>query len=479
MHPPQYGTPRRLDRPTTGEPAAGLAFALGLRPLPWQLHVLEVAGELVADDDTGQPVHAYTTVTVSVGRRAGKSLLTLLRLLDLVTFTPAGRGWYTAQSRADAALALRDEWRPMVMAAPLMANRFTFRLSNGSESITWPAANAGAYLFAPTPTSLHGRAGDLIVFDEAWAHHRARGEELEVAARPLMATRPGAQTWMLSAAGDIDSTWWIHLLEQGRNAAAADRGRGHAHFEWTGEGTGLDPDSPDTWKAVHPALRSKANPFGTIPLEFLRGEHERDPDQFRRLYLNMTDRTGTAATPIDPTRWASLAVDPFDRATGSIVAAVECAPEQAATAIVMCGEHDGTTVLEVVDHRPGTAWVPDRIAELVDRWNLEAVALDRGGPAGALYDRLEVAGVPVQPMQLRDQCAAAAQLVEAVRTGEVAHVSDDALTVAVAAARRRPVGDGAWAFSRTASSADASPLIAAALARSVHPSIAAAAPAVY
>ena len=476
---PQYGTRRRLERPTSGAYVAGLAHALGLRPMAWQLHALEVAGELIPDPDTGELVHAYNTVTLSVPRRGGKSLNTLLRLLDLLTFTQHGRGWYTAQSRADAALALREEWKPLVAASPVLSARFAFRLSNGSESIRWDDANAGAYLFAPTPTSLHGRAGDVIVFDEAWAHSLQRGEELEIAARPLMATRPGAQTYVQSAAGDVDSTWWNSLLARGRDAVEIDRGRGHCHLEWTAEGTGLDPDEPETWRLVHPAVRSRENIGGTISLEFLRDEHERDPATFRRLYLNMTDRTGTTATPIDFDRWKALAGDGFERhADSEITAAVDCAIEQSATTIAMCGAADGIPVLEIADSRPGTAWAVPRIIELVDRWNLLAVGIDPAGPAGPLVEPLEVAGVPVRQFQLRDRTAADGQFVEATRTRGLAQVSDPVLDAAVMASRRRPTGDGAWSFSRTDSSADASPLIAASMARALHPVIVNASPSV-
>lgn len=476
----QYATRRRTERPTTGATAPGLFAALNVDPMPWQTDALDVAGELIPDPETGDLVHAYSSVSISVPRRGGKSLLLLVWLLNVITFTRHARAWYTAQSRADAAQAMRDDWKPLVAASPVLDARFDFRLSNGSESVTWPAANAGAYLFAPTPRSLHGRAGDLIMFDESWAFSRARGDELEIAARPLMATRPGAQTVQASAAGDIDSEWWIDTLDRGRAAVEADRGYGHCHVEWTAEGTGLDVDDPATWSTVHPAVRTRANPRGTISTAFLEAEHERAPDQFRRLYLNMTDRTGTASTPIDPASWGKLALDDvWDRDGVELVAAVDCSPEQATTAIVVAGMLDGVPVVELVEYRPGTAWVVERVAELVDTWRLFTVAIDRAGPAGALFDGLDGAGVPLSSLQMRDVAAAAAQFVEATRTRTVRHVSDSVLDVAIAGARRRLVGDGSWLFSRTTSSADVSPLVAASIARSVHPALRNAAPGVH
>jgi hypothetical protein len=74
-------------------------------------------------------------------------------------------------------------------------------------------------------------------------------------------------------------------------------------------------------------------------------------------------------------------------------------------------------------------------------------------------------------MTLRDTAAAAAQLVEAVRTGELVNVPSSELDAAVTGARRRPHGDGSWTFSRNTSTVDVSPLIAASLARAVHPAL--------
>jgi hypothetical protein len=304
------------------------------------------------------------------------------------------------------------------------------------------------------------------MFDEAWSHSLERGADLEVAARPLMATRPGAQMWILSAAGDIDSTWWAAWLDRGRASAAADAGTGIAHLEWSADAPGVDLENPAVWVATHPAVRSDANPAGTIDLDWLHAEHALDPDMFYRTYLNVTDRAGVTTSPIDVARWHAAALAHWDRA-GPLCAAVDAAPNQTHTAIVVAGEHDARPVLELVDYRPGTGWVIDRVAGLVDRWNLDTVAIDRNGPAGALWAGLEAANIPLTDLTLRDTAAAAAQLVEAVRTGEVFQVPAVELDAAVAGARRRPHGDGSWTFSRTHSTADVSPLIAGALARAV------------
>jgi hypothetical protein len=434
-----------------------LARALGCEFMPWQRHAVDVAGELV------DGALAYSTVVVAAPRRAGKTLLTLAALMYVAMSGRRRRAWYTAQARADAALILRDEWSPLV-AASALSPFVPVRLANGSEAILIPRLASSVRVFAPTPVALHGQAGDLIMFDEAWAHSRERGAELEVAARPLMATRPGAQTWILSAAGDIDSTWWADQLDAGRDAAQADTGRGVCFLEWSADAPGLDLDDPAVWLASHPAAGH------TITLDWLVDEHARNPEQFRRVYLNITDRTGGGAAPLDPEAWARLRVDTWPR-RGELVAAVACSPDQETTAIVIAGTVDDVPVVELVDYRPGHGWAPARVLELVDRWNIATVALDPGGPAGVLVRPLRIAGVHLSELPLRDCTAAAAALVEAVRTSQIRHRPHPALDAAVVGARRRMIGDGAWLFGRREAGADVAPLEAVTFARYVIPAL--------
>jgi len=443
---------------------------------PWQVHAAAVAGELVPDPDTGRPVHAYDTVVLSLPRRAGKSLLVLLWLLRVMFAGRGMRSWYTAQSRADAVVTLRDEWVPTVEISGL-APFIGSRLSNGSEALYVPRLASASRVFAPTPASLHGQAGDLIVFDEAWSFTAARGAELEIASRPLMATRPGAQTVIASAAGDVDSTWWLNWLERGRAAVAADTGRGICLLEWSADVAGLDHADPAVWIASHPAIRHAGYPDGTIPLAFLEAEYERDPAKFVRLYLNVTDRAGTAGTPFDVDRWDALATTWNRR--GAVAFGIDSSPDQASTAVLVAGIRRGVPVLEVADYRPGQWWAVERVAELCDRYNPVAVGLDPVAPVGAIAAPLRAAGVPVVDLQLRDMTAAAAQLVEAIRTSSVRHVPHPVLDAAIAGARRRHVGDGSWLIGRVDSGVDVCALVAGSIARYLHPDVNQSAPGVF
>lgn len=446
-----------------------IAEALGVTPLESQRHIWDVTGELVEHPDTGELVPAYPFAVVLVPRRGGKSLGTLV---DLTTTTLAGkrrRAWYTAQTRADAAMTLRDEWLPIVASSSL-GRLITPRMSNGSEALEVPRAQSVSRLFAPVPAALHGQAGDLIVFDELWAHSLARGTELQTAARPLMATRPGARMLLESAAGTADSTWLIDWIDRGRAAAAADTGTGICYLEWSADYEGADHDDPAVWLAAHPAVRAPGR-YGTIDLDWLQAEHDHDLAAFVRNYLNVTDRTSGAGTPLDPVVWAGLAVEAPARGNRPITVGVAVGADQVSTALVACHHDDVVATLEVLDYRPATMWAVDRLIQLYDRWPVTAIPLDAAGPAGVLWAPLEAAGLPVVDSHLRGATAAAGQLVEAVAAGGIRHVPHPALDLAVAGARRRNIGDGSWLWGRRDTDVDVAPLEAAGLARWAHPAV--------
>lgn len=465
--PPLYATPRRPDRPTTGTQRRIVADQLGVTPLEWQQHVWDVTGELVPHAETGEMVPAYSIAVVVAPRRAGKSLLTLVDLTTTTLANKRQRAWYTAQTRADAATTLRDEWLPIVSSSNL-ARHIRPRMSNGSEALEVPRSASTTKLFAPTPAALHGQAGDLIVFDELWAHSLARGMELQTAARPLMATRPGARMLMLSAAGTADSTWLIDWIDRGRLAASADLGTGVCYLEWSADFEGADFDNPNVWLDAHPAVRRPGH-TGTIGLDWLQAEYALDRPSFIRNYLGITDRAAGSGTPLDPSVWAGLGVSAPERKEMTIGVAVGV--DQVSTALVAAHHDQGITTLEVIDYRQHTAWAVDRLIALYDRYQVTAIPIDAAGPAGVLWAPLEAAGLPVVDSHLRGATAAAAQLVESVAGGLIRHVPHPALDLAVNAARRRNVGDGAWLWGRRDTDADVAPLEAAGLARWAHPAV--------
>jgi hypothetical protein len=144
-------------------------------------------------------------------------------------------------------------------------------------------------------------------------------------------------------------------------------------------------------------------------------------------------------------------------------------------AIVSCGVRpDGAMQTSVVDYRPGTAWVVDRLADLRDRWNPVAIALDAKGPVASLLLDLEKVGIrgPADPDRPRRGDLAVPTAPEAA--AGVRPVRGRVPAAPAAAPRRGPAepgpvraktralaGGSAW--DRKADT-DISPLVAATLA---------------
>ena len=125
---------------------------------------------------------------------------------------------------------------------------------------------------------------------------------------------------------------------------------------------------------------------------------------------------------------------------------------------------DGRLHVEVVDHQPGTDWVPARVAELARKWRPCAIVMDPASHAGALIEAVEQAGAEVvRPFGSRDAAQACGQFYDAVLQKDLRHRGQPMLTAALAGARTRRLGDQ-WAWDRVNAVVDIAPLTAVTLA---------------
>lgn len=422
------------------------------RPLmPWQQYVADVALEV---DEAG--LFAYRLVLVTVPRQSGKTTLFGAVMDHRAITTPAGRVWYTMQSQKDAVDWLINEHWPTL--APF-GDAVSLRRQTGSENVRWRRSGGLVRPFPPTPTGLHGKVSDLVVVDEAWSFDLAKGQNVDQAVVPTQATRPGAQVWKVSTAGDVTSGWWLGAVEAGRAAVEADRRDGVAYFEWA-VADDLDPTAPESWPAFHPAFnRTIGPPAMTAALAML------GPDEFARAYGNRW--TSSVARVIPLGAWRAAAKPDLDLPTaGDVAIAFDVAVDRSDAAVVFAWRDEaGTAQLEVADCRPGVAWVADRLVDLVDRWRPRRVGYDEAGPALDVADVLGRAGVDLVGLKAREYAAACAGLLDAL-VDDPPHVRirpHPALDAAAAAAARRALGD-AWAWARRLSTVSISTLTAATVA---------------
>jgi hypothetical protein len=105
--------------------------------------------------------------------------------------------------------------------------------------------------------------------------------------------------------------------------------------------------------------------------------------------------------------------------------------------------------------------VPRRLHQLQSRWAPLPTIVDAGAPAASLLLDLAAEGIDTDTVSTREYAQACGQFFDAVVETQIAHLDQPVLNAAVAAARKRVVGD-AWAWARK-SGGDISPLVAATL----------------
>jgi len=430
---------------------AALARALGKPMMAWQQYVADVALEV---DGDGR--FAYQLVIVTVPRQSGKTTLFGSVLEHRAITLPRARCWFTAQSGRDAVDWFLNEHEPLLAR---LGGVYRFRRANGSEAVRWPVSGGMVRPFPPTPDSLHGKTSDLVVIDEPWAFDPVRGAQLDQAIVPTQATRPNAQVWKVSTAGDASSVWWLGTVEAGRAAVAAGRTAGVAYFEWACP-PDLDPAGPAAWPRYHPAFGVTIGPESMQAALDMLGR-----DEFARAYGNQWVSNLARVIPLEA--WRRAGEDPADLpGVGRVALAFDVAVDRSDAAIVAAWR-DGAGVahVEVADQRPGVGWLAGRVTELAGRWRPVGVAYDAAGPALDVADVLTRGGLAVEGLKAREYAAACAGLLEALCAPEpsVRYRPHPALDSAAHSAVRRPLGD-AWAWGRRQSSGSLACLTAATVA---------------
>jgi hypothetical protein len=461
---PRWGTPRRMHRPTYGPKVAAIAEMIGKPFMPWQRYVADVAYEI--DPATGRL--AYREVVVTVPRQSGKTTLILPVHVHRGLAFPAITGqpqriMYGAQSGVEALEKWEDEHLPLLDNSAL-SSQYRVRKANGRQALLWKNGSIQG-LLAGTEKAGHGKTLDLAIQDEAFALVDGRAEQ---SVRPAMITRTDPQFWVTSTAGTAKSLYLLDKNDTGRAAVEAGVDSGLAYFEWRAD---LDADAgdPATWWSCMPALGHTMTE-DAVRAEFLSMKRA----EFRRAYLNIADTETQVDSVIPADRWQALA-DELSSVHGRVAIAVDSNPERSATSIAIAARRvDGVSHVELIDHRPGIAWAAQRLRELKERWNPVAIVIDPAGPAASLIPDLEAVTAsgrtPFEVIKpnVREAAQAAGDFYDAVmEKRDLAHIDQAELNAAVASAQKRPLGD-AWAWARSSTSADISPLVAVTLARWAH-----------
>lgn len=427
--------------------------------MPWQQLVADVSHEV--DPLTG--LLAHRVVVVVIPRQSGKTTLGLaVRVHRAVgPFGGPQRLLYTAQTRNEARQKWEDEHIPILKGSPFWP-QVTARKRTGAEAFLWANGSIDA-IPAPTEKAGHGKTLDVGFIDEAFAQVDDR---LEQAYDPAMITRPQPQLWVVSTAGTAASAYLRAKVQAGRRLIESGEPSQTAYFEWSAPND-ADPADPATWWSCMPALGHTITE-DAIAAVLRREVDERGADGlrlFRRAYLNQwIDEFPSSWHVIREPAWRAR-TGAEGRPTGRVVFAVAAAwPDAESSSIAAAGMRDGELVVQIIEHRPGTSWIVERLPELRRKWRPAAVLLDKTGPEGRLVAELDPAGRWLTH-PTGNEVAQACGLFYGAFAGDDPygrHFGQVELNNALAVAVKRTLGS-AWAWSRVGAT-DISPLQAATLA---------------
>lgn len=418
-----------------------MADRIGQPLMPWQRQVAMIGGEI--DATTGLP--AYREIIITVPRQSGKTTLIMSwELQRALGWGSPQRIVYSAQTGKDAREKLVDDQMPILERFKKPLGIRQLNRGVGNEGV-WFGNGSAIKLLSSSEDSGHGKTLDLAIKDEFFADEDDRRDQSLV---PAMTTKALAQILTATTAGTERSVPWNAKQRLGRQYALDGRTDTIAYFEWSADPDQWDPTDEDSWWEFMPALGH------TIQLPAIR--HARDtlsPDEFRRAYGNIP--TGASNTLIPAEAW-DLVNRPDAAGTGRMVFGIDVAEDRASAAIVAVS---ADRVVEVVDHRAGVAWLPERCRELTTSHPGAALAVDAGGPAASFLPELEK--LPgLFKMKGGDLAAASALFYDSVADMAVTVRRHPALDEAVASAARKVSGDR-WMFARKGCAADQAPLVAA------------------
>jgi hypothetical protein len=430
--------------------AGFLAAKYGLDPFDWQHHVLE--GWLGTRPDGRW---AATRCGLAVPRQNGKNAcLEMRQLYGMLVlgerFLHTAHQVKTASKSFQRLLYFFDNPR---MFPKLHARTTMVRRANGQEAVFLD--NGGSFeLAARSKGAGRGFSVDVLVLDEA--------EELSAdalaALKPTISASRNPQTIYTGTppGPNQDGEIWLRM----RDAGLLGVDERLCWQEWGCEPT-ADLADPVNWGQANPSMGL------LIDEETIADEYaDFDEATFGR------ERLGTFADPatariISAQTWAVCAMpNGVVDSGGEVAFSIDVAPDRGSASICAASwTADGLPFVDVVDSRRGDPdWGIEKLVGMCSRHDVRAVVIDAAGPSATLVDELARRGVIVTVTTARQMSAAWGGFYDAVMDARMRHLDQALLNTALSVARKRPIGDTGWHWSRKDSVSDITPLVTATLA---------------
>jgi len=336
-----------------------------------------------------------------------------------------------------------------------------------------------------TPDGGAGLTGEKIILDEGWKVKNSHVSGL----MPTLAARSmhgDPQVVTGSSAAHEESEVLHDLVRRGRAAcsdpavAAAESRLVYVEFcapdpevacargvkcDHARETRGCGCDDPKCWQTANPAMGRR------ISMEHIATERRGwAPKVFGRERMGWHDKPAGDSVVIPLLQWAGAVDMESETDGGQVSLAVVFAGDRGAAAIGLAGwRPDGLWHVEVADYQGGTNWTIKRVVAICQRHDVVAVGISdkshEESIAEDLRDALAEENLAAEVMILDASMVAQSYSLffDAVTDDDATslkHRSQDDLTLALAGATTRDIGDAGKAWGRKKSGVDISPVVA-------------------
>ena len=435
-----------------GEDAAFLSTAYGLTPDPFQSLVLE---DWMARVGKGGK-WASLSCALALPRQNGKNaILEMRELFGMIQlgekFLHTAHEVKTARKAFIRLASFFENERKWPELAELVKD---IRRTNGQEAIV--LTNGGSVEFvARSKGSGRGFTVDVLVCDEA---QEMSDDALEALMPTTSAAPLGNPQWIFTGTPP-GPTANGEVFTRIRDDALSGKSSRLAWHEWSCTGS-ADLDDPSSAASANPALG------GRLQWDVIQGERSRFSDEgFARERLGMWDSAGSQRV-ISADSWKVVAdANLIDRGD-DVAIAFDVSPDRSTATIASAAwTTEGLPYVDVVESRRGEPdWGIQRFVDMCERHQVRAVVVDGASAAFSLVDPLRQRGLTVTVTSARQMAAAFGNFYDTVMDGGMRHLDQPLLNSALAAARKRKIGDSGFGWSRKDSESDITPVTAATLA---------------
>ena len=435
-----------------GEDAAFLSTAYGLTPDPFQSLVLE---DWMARVGKGGK-WASLSCALALPRQNGKNaILEMRELFGMIQlgekFLHTAHEVKTARKAFIRLASFFENERKWPELAELVKD---IRRTNGQEAIV--LTNGGSVEFvARSKGSGRGFTVDVLVCDEA---QEMSDDALEALMPTTSAAPLGNPQWIFTGTPP-GPTANGEVFTRIRDDALSGKSSRLAWHEWSCTGS-ADLDDPSSAASANPALG------GRLQWDVIQGERSRFSDEgFARERLGMWDSAGSQRV-ISADSWKVVAdANLIDRGD-DVAIAFDVSPDRSTATIASAAwTTEGLPYVDVVESRRGEPdWGIQRFVDMCERHQVRAVVVDGASAAFSLVDPLRQRGLTVTVTSARQMAAAFGNFYDTVMDGGMRHLDQPLLNLALAAARKRKIGDSGFGWSRKDSESDITPVTAATLA---------------